>query len=116
MGAEHLVAAADVHVDPEVLAPAIAHIHQTLDVDLLQDDGAGSGELQTVGLQHFVVTHVPGPVERAWHQFSCGAAPGNNGHVLPLFGNDTARHLVIGFTPFYRKIGLFLNLKSTKQK
>ena len=32
--------------------------------------------------------------------------------VLPLFGNDTARQLFIGFTPFFRQIGQFLNFRN----
>ena len=33
-------------------------------------------------------------------------------NVLPLFRNGTARQLFIDFTPFFRKIGQFLNFRN----
>ena len=33
-------------------------------------------------------------------------------HILPLFGNDTSRHLNIDFTQFFCQIGQFLNFRN----
>ena len=56
---------------------------------------------KTIQLQNSMDQHVQRIIDLAFIETKGGAKVY---HILPLFGNDTSRHLNIDFTQFFRRI------------